>query len=141
MAAPYTGICACGNVSATVSGEPVTTRQCWCRQCRRSCGGGPANNAIFKAEHVEIDGELSRWSYTAASGNQLSLYYCSQCGTGVGLKSSVRPEFTTLRFGFLDEPHGLSPQVAIWTGEAPDWAVIDPALEQFEGQPPPPGTR
>ena len=44
----------------------------------------------------------------------------------------------TVRFGALDEPHGLRPEMAIWTGDAPDWAVIDPAIAQFEGQPPAP---
>ena len=42
------------------------------------------------------------------------------------------------RLGFLDEGHGLRPDTAIWLDDAPDWAVIDPALAQFDKQPPPP---
>ena len=40
--------------------------------------------------------------------------------------------------GLLDDGHGLKPEVAIWTGDAPDWAKIDPDMEQHEGPPPPP---
>ena len=46
----------------------------------------------------------------------------------------------SLRIGFLDEGHGLRPTVAIWLDDAPDWAVIDPAMEQFARQPPAPPT-
>jgi hypothetical protein len=40
------------------------------------------------------------------------------------------------KLGFLDAGHGLRPTSAIWTSEAPDWAAIDPALEQHERQAP-----
>ena len=73
-----------------------------------------------------------------ASGNVLTQEFCAHCGTPVLGRSSARPQFRTLRFGLLDEGHGLRPQAAIWTDEAPEWAVIDPALEQFAQQPPAP---
>ena len=37
-----------------------------------------------------------------------------------------------------DGTEGLAPQMAIWTEEAPEWAIIDERLEQFPRQPPPP---
>jgi len=56
-------------------------------------------------------------------------------------QSSARPQFRTLRIGFLDQPHGLAPTAAIWTDDAPAWAHIDPALETHPRQAPPPTTR
>lgn len=134
----YTGRCACGSVTLAVSGEPVGTRQCWCRQCQQLAGGGPTHNAMFRTEDVRIDGEVRPHAYVAASGNTLTKWFCPSCGTPVFAQSSARPQFRTIRFGMFDEPHGLRPQVAIWTDDAPDWAVIDPALEQYPQQPPPP---
>jgi hypothetical protein len=55
-------------------------------------------------------------------------------------QSDARPQFRAVRLGMLDEPHGLKPQMVIWTEDAPAWAVIDPALEQYRRQPPPPKT-
>ena len=52
--------------------------------------------------------------------------------------SSARPNVRVVRLGVLDEGHGLRPDMAIWTDEAPDWAVIDPAMEQCARQPAPP---
>lgn len=135
----YTGSCACGAVTATISADaPVAVRQCWCRQCQQVAGGGAANNAIFPTDGVELSGELATHSYVAASGNTLTHSYCPKCGTPVMAQTSARPHFRTMRLGFLDVGHGLAPNAAIWTSDAPPWAVIDPALEQFEGQPPAP---
>ena len=138
MAAPYTGRCACGKVTLTISGEPIATRQCWCRQCQQIAAGGPTHNAMFNADDVQLEGQLSSHSYRAASGNTLSQWFCPACASPVFSQSSARPHLKTVRFGILDEPHGLRPQTAIWTDDAPEWAVIDPAMEQYPQQPPAP---
>lgn len=134
----YTGRCACGAVTAQISGEPVATRQCWCRQCQQAAAGGPTNNAMFRTEDVALDGALATYDYVAASGNTLTHSFCPHCATQVMAQSSARPQFRTVRLGFLDPGHGLRPQAAIWTEDAPDGAVFDPAMEQHARQPPPP---
>ncbi len=136
---PFTGSCACGAVTATISADaPVAVRQCWCRQCQQAAGGSATNNAIFPADSVALTGELAAHSYVAASGNTLTHSYCPKCGTPVMAQTSARPHFRTMRLGFLSVGHGLAPNAAIWTSDAPPWALIDPALEQFEAQPPAP---
>ena len=47
----------------------------------------------------------------------------------------------TFRLGFLDEPHELAPEMAIWTDDKPAWAPLDPELPSFPGQPPAPASR
>lgn len=136
----YTGRCACGAVTATINGGPVGVRQCWCRQCQQLAAGSPTTNAMFATGAVALHGALAAHSYLAASGNTVTHSYCPECGTPVMAQSSARPQFRTMRIGFLDPGHGLSPQMAIWTDEAPAWAVIDPAMEQYPGQPPAPNT-
>jgi hypothetical protein len=138
MAAPYTGRCACGAVTARVEAEPIATRQCWCRQCQQIAAGGPTHNAMFPTEAVHFSGELASASWRAASGNRLTFHFCPRCGTQAFAQSSARPHIKTVRLGMIDEPHGLRPEMAIWTADAPTWAVIDPALEQHTGQPPAP---
>jgi hypothetical protein len=93
---------------------------------------------MFRTDEVELSGGLATHDYRAASGNTLTHSFCAVCGTQVMAQSSARPQFRTVRLGFLDEGHGLRPQQAIWTEEAPSWAAIDPALEQHPRQPPPP---
>ena len=138
MGAPYTGRCACEAVTLTISAEPVGTRQCWCRQCQKIASGGPTNNVIFPAEAVVVKGDLANAAWTAASGNTLTFSFCPQCGTQIYGQSSARLHLKTVRLGAIDEPHGLRPQMMIWTDDAPDWAVLDPALPHFPQQPPAP---
>lgn len=138
MTAPYTGRCNCGAVTVDIAAEPVTTRQCWCHQCQKAAAGGPTHNAIFPTDAVAIAGERGEYVYIAASGNTLTQEFCLACGSPVVARSSARPQFRTIRFGMLDGNHGLRPQMAIWTDDAPAWATIDPALERWPQQPPAP---
>jgi hypothetical protein len=134
----YTGQCACGAVTLQVDAEPVAVRQCWCRHCQQIAAGGPTNNAIFPASAVTFEGALESASWVAASSNTLTYWFCPVCGTQAYAMSSARPQFKTVRLGFIDEPHGLAPQAIIWTEAAPRWAVFDPGLEQWPQMPPPP---
>lgn len=135
---PYSGQCACGSVRLEITGEPIATRQCWCRQCQQIAAGGPTNNAIFKVDDVAISGTLAHQSWAAASGNTLTFHFCPSCGTQIYGQSSARMHLKTVRFGALDQDHGLKPDIVIWTDDAPAWAVINPALESWPRQPPPP---
>jgi hypothetical protein len=135
------GQCNCGAVRARIAGEPVAVRQCWCRQCQKLAGGGASHNAMFNTADVELSGPLASWSYMAESGNTLTMHRCAECGTPVYGQSSARPQLMTIRVGFLDEPHGLAPTMAIWTDEKPEWAVLDPRLETFSRQPPAPSSK
>jgi len=135
----YTGRCNCGAITVVIEAGPVTTRQCWCRQCQKIAAGGATHNAVFPTEAVIITGERAETSYTAASGSTLTHEFCAACGTQVLGRSSARPQFRTIRMGLLDEGHGLRPQAAIWLDEAPDYARIDPDIEHWRQQPPPPG--
>lgn len=136
----YTGRCNCGAVEVRVEGSPLATRQCWCRQCQRLATGGPTHNAMFKVADVTLRGATAHATWPAASGNTLTFHFCPACGTQIYGQSSARTHLMTLRIGLFDQPHDLKPQAIIWTSEAPEWAVFDPALERFEGQPtvPPP---
>jgi hypothetical protein len=132
------GRCNCGAVTANFASGPAQTRQCWCRQCQKAAAGGPTHNAMFHTADVALSGDVAQWSYRAPSGNTLTQSFCPACGTQVFAQSSARPQFMTVRLGFIEEPHGLAPEMAIWTSEKPDWATIDPALATYPEQPPAP---
>ena len=134
----YHGRCQCGAVSGVMDGQPVAVRQCWCHQCQQLAAGGPTNNAMFRTADVTFSGTLSTYAYIAASGNTLTQSFCDACGTPVMARSSARPQFSTIRLGFLATGSGLRPRIAIWTQEAPAGALIDPDIEHYPQQAPPP---
>ena len=74
----------------------------------------------------------------AESGTTIVQWFCPDCATPVYVQATTRPHFRTVRLGVIDQPHDLAPRMAIWTRMAPKWAVIDPGIDQYEGQPPVP---
>ena len=93
---------------------------------------------MFLTGDVTITGQLAAHAYTAASGNTLTQSFCPACGTPVMAQVSARPQFRTMRVGFLQPPHDLTPQMVIWTNDAPAWATFPEGLERHTKQPPPP---
>lgn len=135
---PYAGRCSCGAIAVRIDGDPIAVRQCWCRRCQKIAAGGPTHNAIFRTGEIAVEGAMASDNYVADSGNVLTRWHCPQCATPMLAGSSARPEMRVVRLGILDAPHGLKPTMAIWTSEAPDWAIIDPAMQAFPAQPPAP---
>jgi len=132
-----TGRCLCGAVSFRLVSEPVTTRICWCRDCQHLAANGTVN-LIVPADGLVVSGALSEFKKTAASGNDITRFFCPTCGAHLFAASSARPNLRVVRVGNLDDPSSIRPTVNIWTSSAPVWACLDTALEQQAGQPLPP---
>lgn len=96
------------------------------------------HNVFFPADALSTTGDIATHRYVADSGNEMWFSFCPQCGTQLFAGSAARPHLRAVRFGAIDFPNDLRPMMAIWTSRAPQWAVLDPALEQYETQPPPP---
>ena len=56
----HTASCRCGQLPATVTGEPVRVSVCHCLDCQRRSGSAFAAQARFPAETVTIEGEFDR---------------------------------------------------------------------------------
>ena len=133
------GNCLCGAVRYRISGEPVLTRVCWCRDCQHLAANGTVN-LLVPTNALEISGALSTFTSTADSGNQISRRFCPRCGSHLFANSSARPQFTVVRAGTLSDPSSVRPTTNIWASSAPTWACLDSTLERVAQQPsPPPG--
>lgn len=132
------GGCLCGAVRYTASAEPITTRACWCRVCQYFATGNASLNLVFAREAVAVTGATTDYASLADSGSHMHRHFCPSCGVQVYSLVDERPHLIIVRIGTLDDPSIAAPRGTIWTKSAPPWALIDPALPSFEGQPPPP---
>jgi hypothetical protein len=130
------GHCLCGAVRFRLSAEPLTTRVCWCRDCQHVSANGTVN-LLVPTGSLEISGQLSEFTRTAQSGNEIRQRFCPSCGCHLFANSSARPQFTVVRAGALDDPSSARPTMNIWSSSAPEWACLDPVLERVEQQPSP----
>jgi hypothetical protein len=130
-----TGGCRCGAIRYTLAAEPLATRLCWCRDCQYWALGNAAVNIVVPRAAVAVSGSPRGWESEADSGNRMRRSFCADCGTQLFSESSGNPLNMVIRVGTLDDASGIVPTAVIWTGSAPAWAHIDPALQAFPRQP------
>lgn len=132
-----TGRCLCGAVSFKLTGEPVATRICWCRDCQHLAANGTVN-IMVPADALSVQGEVAEYTKAADSGNHVTRMFCATCGTHLFARSTGRPQFRVVRVGNLDDRDSITPTANIWAASAPAWACLDASLECVDGQPQPP---
>jgi hypothetical protein len=137
MATNIAGGCLCGAVRYQSSAPPVTARFCWCRLCQYLGAGNATVNVVFETANFTATGTTTDYVSTADSGNKMHRRFCPDCGTPVFSSAEIRPNVIIVRAGTLDDPNIAQPAIAIWTGQAPRYACIDPDLPTTPGQPPP----
>jgi hypothetical protein len=127
-----TGNCACGAVTLEASADPISTFACWCSDCQKLTTGGAAHDAFFRSEDVSWTGPVKWHEVMPASGTPLARGFCAECGTPILARSTADRPFVVVRIGIFGDTSGLAPQQTIWTGSAPPWAHIDPAIPSRE---------
>lgn len=132
------GGCLCGAVRYIVNTNPIITRACWCKLCQTLASGNATINLAFPKSAVTVTGELQDYTSVADSGDRMHRRFCPSCGVHLFSEAEERPNMIVVRAGTLDDTEQVEIEGIIWTSEAPSWAYLDPNVEHFEKQPPPP---
>ena len=64
----HTASCRCGQLRATVSGEPVRVSVCHCLNCKKRSGSAFAAQARWPEEQITIEGRSNSFELVADSG-------------------------------------------------------------------------
>jgi hypothetical protein len=135
MGTGLSGGCACGAVRYEISGAPVSSVQCQCRDCQRATGSGHVNAMAFPQAAVMLTGELRFHDIRSDSGNTVSRGFCPNCGAPVMWKFTGNPELRAIMVGSLDDPSGFSPQLVFYASRGHAWDRLDSALPKFDTLP------
>ena len=126
-----TGRCACGNVRYTVHGQLRSVSNCHCEPCRRITGHFmAATAAAVDAVAIEVEHEALRW-YDSTDTVQYG--FCSTCGSTLFWRASDKPGHLSITGGTLDQPTGLSTNLALFGDEAADYHELDRSIETVAG--------
>ncbi|MFL6732423.1 MAG: GFA family protein, partial [Sphingomicrobium sp.] len=71
-----TASCRCGQLTATVEGEPVRISVCHCLACQKRTGSAFSAQARWPTECLEVEGRSKQWTRTADSGQQTTYNFC-----------------------------------------------------------------
>jgi hypothetical protein len=136
MAAGLTGGCACGAVRYEISGEPVFSGNCYCRDCQLSSGTAMASVLGVPKGTVKIlKGEARYFEVTADSGKKISRGFCPTCGTPLFSLLEAMPEVMGIKASSLDDTSRFSPGMNLFTSSAPAWASFKENLPNFPKMP------
>lgn len=131
----FTGSCLCGSVNYKSNSEPLVIQNCHCDQCRKATGSVYLTNLFIKEENFEITGEVNNYTHLSDAGNNMTKYFCPNCGSQVFGKNSGRPGIITIRAGTVNEKDIIKPIRNLFLKSKVPSTPINSNLEACEGMP------
>jgi hypothetical protein len=120
-----TASCRCGQLRATVTGEPVRVSACHCLHCKKRSGSAFAVQARWSAEQVTIEGHSKAHVHAADSGNRITFHFCPDCGSDVHYEIDGKFDgLVAIPLGAFDDPWFASPRFSVWEKRKHDWVDI-----------------
>ena len=126
---PRTASCRCGQLKASVTGEPVRVSVCHCLNCKKRSGSAFAVQARWPRDDTQIEGQSKTFVKVADSGNRATFHFCPECGSDVfyeidGKFDDKFNELLAIPLGAFDDPFFLSPNFSVWESRKHDWVEI-----------------
>lgn len=127
--------CRCGNLRATVSGDPVRVSACHCLNCKKRSGSAFAVQARWPKAQVTIEGQSKTFVKVADSGNRATFHFCPDCGSDVyyeidGKFDDKFDDLVAIPLGAFDEPWFAMPAYSVWENRKHDWLeIVGPDIE------------
>ncbi len=120
-----TGGCLCGAVRYTTSWPPLMLGTCHCKHCQRQAGSAFSIVAAVPKDGLTIEGMLTLYEDSSASGNPVYRKFCATCGSPVFTQTpgGDAQGMMFIKAGTLDEAKDLVPTIHFWTGSAQDWVI------------------
>ena len=116
-----TGGCLCGRVRYVVTGEPMRSGLCHCRDCQRYTGSAFEPWLLLATNQVTLHGDMKTFDMTGGSGQVIHRHFCANCGSGVVNKADRLPGTIIVLAGTLDDPTAFVPTVEIYCSAAQPW--------------------
>ncbi|MES2056291.1 MAG: GFA family protein [Pseudomonadota bacterium] len=133
MSETFDGGCECGAVRYRMTGEPIMTNCCHCRDCQRISGSAFALNVMIEANRIEmLKGEPVMRTLERGEAGDTHAWRCAVCDS---LLYADHPLFGDkarfVRAGTLDEGERLPPDAHFFTRSKHPWVVIPEGVGQF----------
>lgn len=125
METTRTASCRCGQLKATVTGDPVRVSVCHCLNCKKRSGSAFAVQARWPAAQVEIDGRSKSFEKVADSGNRATFHFCPDCGSDVYYVIDGKFDgLIAIPVGAFDDPYFATPDYSVWEQRKHAWVEI-----------------
>ena len=120
----WEGSCACGQLRATSTGEPMRVSICHCLDCKRRSGSAFAWQARWPDDQVEFRGDYREWTKENEGGSHATFRFCPSCGSTVAYTLDSMPGLTAIPVGAFADPAFPPPDYSVYEGRKPEWLTI-----------------
>jgi hypothetical protein len=138
MTSDRQGGCVCGAVRYIAQGNLARVTICHCTWCQRRTGSAFGVEAVYDTSTVVFVGSLigTYRHVSDTSGRWLDQYFCTRCGTNLGLTLEAAPGVRSIPAGTFDDPSWLTRDrfrfCHIYMRSARDWSELPEGAEQHQ---------
>jgi hypothetical protein len=132
MTSPRTAHCSCGQLSATVSAEPLRISVCHCLNCQRRSGSAFAAQARFPAGAVVLAGTSTAFVRTGDEGGRCTFHFCPRCGDTVYYVGPGGDDQIAIPIGAFADPHFPAPTVSVYEGRRHAWVGLPADIVRWD---------
>ncbi len=131
------GGCLCGKVRYAIDRSAVVGQaHCQCRDCQRATGSAFATfcfvpDAGFRAEQ----GEAKGFTVQGTSGNDVTRFFCADCGAQLYSEVGVMPGLKFVKSGSLDDASWMQPEAVYWCDTGQPWVAMPEGLVRHATNP------
>lgn len=123
--------CSCGQLTATVEGEPLRVSVCHCLACQRRTGSVFGVQARFPKEAVTTAGTGHVYTRTGDAGGQCRFTFCPHCGATVFYQLVGPEDFVGIPVGAFADPAFPGPGVSVYEERMHGWVTMPAQIEHI----------
>lgn len=127
-----TGKCFCREIQYKVEANILKSGICHCPDCQRLTGGTAWPFIVIPQESLVIQGETKEFTRPGASGKPVHVSFCGTCGSTLFGRPEIWPHIRIVGASSLDDKTLFTPDMYVWTEEAPKWTLFDPNIPKFD---------
>lgn len=124
-----TAACSCGQLTATVSGDPVRVSICHCLACQRRTGSVFGEQARFRREDVQVRGRSTEYVRVGDSGGSATFHFCPECGATVYYEAAWMEQFVAIPVGAFADPTFPAPVFSVYEDRKHAWVTVPEDIE------------
>ena len=137
MADKLTGGCLCRKVRYEIDATPMMAAHCHCRDCQKATGTGHITAALFPKSAVHMTGELKGYTSKGDSGQDVTRFFCPNCGSRIMTEATVMPDMRLIAVGSLDDPDAIGDiGMSVYAKSRNKWDHVHPSVKSFDMLPP-----
>lgn len=126
-----TGRCFCGAIKYRIEADVLKSGICHCHACQQLTGGAAWPFIVVPQDSLIIQGVTKEFTRFGASGKPVHVSFCGTCGSTLFGRPEIWPHIRIVGASSLDDQTHFSPDMHVWTENAPKWALFDPSIPKF----------